>query len=390
MKAKIWYKVAFEDFEYIQTESGINKNQLGSFLVAVLDTPWREFAAEGRRLAKETAKESLCTEFRQWYKTLIREISSKHPLLKILIEKELPDKMKEVLFQRFGEDVKTEQKWKFVEGLVGENEETTSEHVWVEGWMMDVCVRFDGLADLVKHAEDAVNMVLNDRNRSDGLTILKRYALFINGNWGKDFIGFFSEQYYPRMHHAFEITVDSVLNITKEEKHSLDVNDLKKAKVEAHSYWSTHVLEAMFVREFHVMALKEDSIRRCENCGRYFLPYSIVSIYCDGPDPNRPEKTCKEIGAQTKHQKKVTEDEAKKLFRRVNNRHQNWARRNKKNSRLAKEYLPWKEWAETLFAEVRTGNRTFEEFSVLIDEPTQAAFERLEREKTGAKETDGY
>jgi hypothetical protein len=53
--------------------------------------------------------------------------------------------------------------------------------------------------------------------------------------------------------------------------------------------------------------------KKCGYCDRYFLPYSVVSLYCDRLVDGK-DKTCKEIAATEKYNQKVNSDAAKSFI----------------------------------------------------------------------------
>lgn len=382
MKANECYKVSFEDAEYIRTNNGVDRREIGSFLVAVLDTQWGKLAAEGRSLEQKVGNELLYLKFREWYKALISELAPKHPLLKIFIEEQLPQKMMDKVWIRHGNSAKEQPDWKFVKGLVSGVKSDAVNPELIKAMILDVCVQFDSLNDLVRTSTKFITEVLDISNSTSELSVLQRYALFINDNSGGDIPQVFGKKYYPAMRLEFVVSLDSANDVVIEKKlPELNAQNIKDHSIAAHGYWTTYSLESIFALELNLMSTKEIVVRQCGNCGRYFLPYSIVNCYCSRPDPKNPARTCKEVGAQTKYQQQLERDEAKKLFRKVNNRHQNWVRRNKKHNSLAAEYNAWKDWAEQLLCKTENRDILFEEFSALIDKPTTDAFEDVRKKK---------
>lgn len=146
-------------------------------------------------------------------------------------------------------------------------------------------------------------------------------------------------------------------------------DELKGKKLSAHTYQATDHLEALALWEFDMICAENIAIRRCELCGRYFLPHSVVSIYCDRPVEDRPGKTCKDIGAMLKHQKVVEKDEAKKLYRKVANRvHTAAVRLEPQYPHILRvNYCQWQFEAKALLERVESGEIDFDEFEGLID-----------------------
>ncbi len=58
-------------------------------------------------------------------------------------------------------------------------------------------------------------------------------------------------------------------------------------------------------------------IRQCDNCGKFFIAKKSKQIYCDNPLKDNPEKTCRDVGAINKRDKKYGTDEVLKLNKNV-------------------------------------------------------------------------
>ena len=131
---------------------------------------------------------------------------------------------------------------------------------------------------------------------------------------------------------------------------------------------ATDSLVALTIWEFDMVCAQEVFLRRCAYCNRYFQPYSVVSCYCDRPVEGKEGKTCKDIGAMSKHQQKVSQDEAKKLYRRVCNRTQMAAyRRREQHPDILRRYSQVQLYGKELLEQVEEGTITFEEFQEKFD-----------------------
>ena len=75
--------------------------------------------------------------------------------------------------------------------------------------------------------------------------------------------------------------------------------DIRFARVEG-----SDNMEAAFLTEVLEMAEQNVMIQKCEYCHRYFLPYSSKARYCDHIS-SKTGKTCKELAAKEKHEKKI-------------------------------------------------------------------------------------
>lgn len=60
---------------------------------------------------------------------------------------------------------------------------------------------------------------------------------------------------------------------------------------------------------------KKHILKKCKNCGKYFLTINSAVIYCDNVFEDN--KTCREIGASKVFTKNLEKDEAYNLYRKV-------------------------------------------------------------------------
>lgn len=45
-------------------------------------------------------------------------------------------------------------------------------------------------------------------------------------------------------------------------------------------------------------------LKKCANCGRYFVAKNRKTIFCDNLSPQNPNRSCKEMGSQIRRQQK--------------------------------------------------------------------------------------
>ena len=135
---------------------------------------------------------------------------------------------------------------------------------------------------------------------------------------------------------------------------------------------ATDRLDALTIWEFEMVCANEISLRRCAHCNRYFQPYSVASCYCNRPVEGREGKTCKEIGAMSRHQQKVNQDEAKKLYQKVCKRTQAMAKRRlEQYPDILRQYQKVQLHGKELLDQVEAGTMTFEEFQEQFDKETE-------------------
>lgn len=181
------------------------------------------------------------------------------------------------------------------------------------------------------------------------------------------------ETLYPTLKTEFRVALDGRFKdfwpskpVTPE-----DAEQIKRKKLTARTYQATDHLEALALWEFDYLAANNITLRRCGHCGRYFIPYSVTSCYCDRLSEDRPGKTCKDIGAASKHQRDVNQDAAKALYKKVNNRVQTWAGRHEAQYPNARKtnYRSWQYDAQQLLEKVEAGELDYDGFAEALDRP---------------------
>ena len=85
-----------------------------------------------------------------------------------------------------------------------------------------------------------------------------------------------------------------------------------------YEYYEADQLQTMLKLDFYKGLEAGHLIRRCENCGRFFLlRKGYHTKYCDLPNPNNPKYTCAQLGYRLRRVKEEAEDSplAQALYR---------------------------------------------------------------------------
>lgn len=124
--------------------------------------------------------------------------------------------------------------------------------------------------------------------------------------------------------------------------------------------------------EFYVtsfMTILENSlnIKKCKNCGKYFVPYNRSdTIYCDRICPQDSTRTCKEYGTQKLWYEKLKNNESSRLYRNAYQAKQMLYIRNSEDAKLADVYKnsfeKFKKQSKQWKSDVKTGVKTEEEY----------------------------
>lgn len=68
----------------------------------------------------------------------------------------------------------------------------------------------------------------------------------------------------------------------------------KEKKIKTFTTYEITEFEDFIVATLSEIFKRGKTIKKCKNCGKYFIPKRSDAQYCDNPSPQNPEKTCKE------------------------------------------------------------------------------------------------
>lgn len=119
----------------------------------------------------------------------------------------------------------------------------------------------------------------------------------------------------------------------------------------------------------YLMAETSTTIKKCENCGRFFVPKNRSdTIYCDYPSPQDNKKTCKKYGAEKKYQKNLKDNELMSLYRRIYMSKQMLAKRHPDISAYTDAFNKYKEESKKWKADIKSGTKTEDEYLLWLRE----------------------
>jgi hypothetical protein len=103
-------------------------------------------------------------------------------------------------------------------------------------------------------------------------------------------------------------------------------------------------------------------IRKCKNCGQYFIAQVRKDeLYCTRIYKNT-NKTCKQIGSALIYINRLGNDAALAMYRNMTKKKLMQVARNKENVKLAEKYANWKAEAKQEYTKYKEGKLTDEEF----------------------------
>ena len=117
---------------------------------------------------------------------------------------------------------------------------------------------------------------------------------------------------------------------------------------------------ALAYLEFEHMRINAVGVRKCGYCGRYFLPYSTHSKYCERIDPEK-KKSCKDFAGALAYDTKVADNMAKSQFKKWRNSMHMRCERSLKSG-AEKKYTDWRKRGNKLLKQVESGEISLDEF----------------------------
>lgn len=376
-----YYEMSLENQrEYVcQNDFTVAENALGAWLIAFLDVDWTDLIKKTESLRED--HEGTLSKFRwmqekqrrqwelgyservaAWYRGLKAELSEQHPLLKLLVEQQIRNQLVCASQPENRTELRMEvlRYLEVLDGTLAHSEQTVLSPMDLRPWLLEAEQIFFALQTCQEQLLPLLNQVMGGSPSKDD-SILQRYYRLQQHDVSFQCM---VEQRYRLLSPKFHIT-----NTCKIVRPDLPEEDTRQAdNLEGHTYMVTDALEALTLWEFEMVCANEITLRRCACCGRYFRPYSVVSCYCDRPVEGKGGKTCKEIGAMSRHQQKVNQDEAKKLYRKVCNRTQMAAQRRKEQyPDILRRYRQVQLRGKELLDQVEAGTMTFPEFQDAFD-----------------------
>lgn len=376
-----YYEMSLEhQREYVyQNDFTVAESSLGLWLMVFLDVDWSRYRKRAEELrgepevplskfkwVRDAQRNQWELDYSQrvarWYYQLHTELSERHPLLRLLVEQQLRNLLCCEFHPEQPEQLRPEelQYLEVLDGFQPQGTQATVRPVFLRGWLSRMLLVFAQLEKCRERILPLLDQVMGGDPREEG-GILRRYAALQQGDLSyRNLV----EGSYPALSPRFHISSNHI--IYRYDGISRPIPEGQK--LEGHTYMAADRLDALTIWEFEMVCANEISLRRCAHCNRYFQPYSVVSCYCDRPVEGRADKTCKDIGAMSRHQQKVSQDEARKLYRKVCNRTQMAAQRRKEQyPDILRRYNQVQLRGKELLEQVEAGTMTFEQFQAQFD-----------------------
>ena len=366
-----FYEMSLENGqEYIVDRyKKIQKYPLGMWIIEFVDVDWHAMTLQCHEILKDASNTSPMSErFAVYYRGLYQTLAHRHPLFRDLFVEELEWQVRSV----FGMEEpisKEEALWR--EELLMESKLPMIRDYFPETLLRKCMEVFESLnkmkQDVLRILEEVMKPEDPERN------VVRAYYEFNRSDWAHMIA---VHENYSELHPRFHFSFGNRIYDYRENRNNKQDKVKDEQLLEAgRTYMVTDSLPALTLWELDTICARNLSLRRCKNCGKWFIPTSITNCYCDRPLQDNPEKTCKDIGAASQYQKNVNKDAAEKLFKKVRNRVQMYKTRNEEEfPEFARYYNIWQLQAKDLKIKVDEGTMSYEEFERIIDRPSDVIF----------------
>lgn len=318
-----WYHIYFKDkTECADGPEATTELPIGSLLFSFLDVDWDAMTAELSAFREQQPSAEAIAEY---FAALREHFTGAHRFISRTIERLMLETDSEALYLRVSE-----------------------------------------LARFGKSLTEQIGLTLDNEGKYSDLTPIQRYTLLQRTS---PTACIFAQSMYDlvSVQHRISENGQRVFATARREITPELVSKVKGSELSAYLFYCADDICALVYLEYEYMCTQGYAIRRCDNCGRWFLPYSVVALYCDRMVEGRG-KSCKEIAAAEKYNRKVNSDAAKKLYTRLNN---NYQMRCSRTPELypAGEREKWQLMAKMLLKEVSSGALSYDDFAEAIKLP---------------------
>ena len=318
-----WYHIYFKDkTECADGPEAAAELPIGSLLFSFLDVDWNALAAELSDFRWQQPSSEATAEY---FAALRERFTGAHQFISHTIERLMLESDSEALYLRVSE-----------------------------------------LARFGQSLTELIGLTLDSEGKYKDLTPIQRYALLQRTS---PTACIFAQSMYDlvSVQHRISENGQRVFATARREITPELVSKVKGSELSAYLFYCADDIRTLVYLEYEYMCTQGYAIRRCDNCGRWFLPYSVVALYCDRIVDGRG-KSCKEIAAAEKYNRKVNSDAAKKLYTRLNN---NYQMRCARTPELypTREREQWQRMAKTMMKEVTSGTLSYEDFAEAIKLP---------------------
>ncbi len=121
----------------------------------------------------------------------------------------------------------------------------------------------------------------------------------------------------------------------------------------------------LYITLFQFVLNNKHLIKKCKNCGKYFITDNSRINYCD--NIFKGSQTCKDIGNQIAQRIKQENDKVYGKYRKIYAKKAMLVKRNPDIEVYKKDYEKWKQEAKKFMNEIRNEMKSYDEFDKWLD-----------------------
>ena len=213
----------------------------------------------------------------------------------------------------------------------------------------------ENLIELQQELIKGVTYIYNlDNNTAlDKYTYSERFAVYLIKRLGKLYSyyknDFIMRDSYSRKYQDFDNDSEyELLETLQSKKQVLSMSDTHK---------SNDLSSICYAILEELSKTPNYPIKKCQNCGMYFIPKAKTDeIYCEYPKEN--SKPCRDLGAFQSYTERLKNNKAMGEYRRTYQQKFMQVRKDKTNTKLAKDFETWKKKAKEKINDMKKGKLT--------------------------------
>ena len=130
-------------------------------------------------------------------------------------------------------------------------------------------------------------------------------------------------------------------------------------------YKSKNIFSALYITLYHLTFITNTYIKKCKNCGKYFLSNKNNTVYCDNIFEDN--KTCKQVGSRRAQKKKEDGNPVYQKYRGIYAKKAMNAKRNSDIDSVQEQYEKWKKETSKFLDDSEQGTKTYEQFDEWLE-----------------------
>ena len=133
--------------------------------------------------------------------------------------------------------------------------------------------------------------------------------------------------------------------------------------------YQCQTIEDACIASLHFLITNNYNIRKCKNCGKYFVAYLRSDAeYCTRMSPYNQKKTCREDGPKRTFEANVSADAVKKRLQQIESARRMRIHRNRGNWDIEHEFKEWQTAMNRWRNKYQSGSISSEQFLAWLEE----------------------